>query len=369
MRNYLKNFLGYRTKRKIVVIESDDWGSIRTKDKCAYEKMLIKGLDVDKNPFTRFDSLESNDDLIHLFEILMKYKDINGRYANMTPMYIMANPNFNAIRANDYTKFEFETFTETYKKYPNHDRVADLIQEGIRERIFQPELHGREHVNAPRWMRLLQDVNSVARISFDNESIGAMALHGKLSSPYLNTFNAEFPEDFSYIQENLTDAVKLFSDSFGYSPSHFIEPNEFGPMEIERILSDLGINYILRAKFTRYSKYNNLQTRRYLHWLGKRNNWNQIYLTRNCTFEPHMTLNSGDVVGLCLKEIAYAFYMNKPAIIISHRASYIGSISELNRKFGLMNLNLLLKSILKYWPDVEFLSSKELGNIIRNSSN
>ena len=222
MRNYFKNLLGFSTKRKLLVIESDDWGSIRTKDKIAYERMLSRGLDVDENSYTQFDSLESNDDLTRLFEVLTKFKDCNGRYATFTPMYIMANPNFDAISANGFTKYEYDVFTETYKKYPNHDRVANLIQEGINERIFLPELHGREHINAPRWMRLLQNKNSVVRISFENESIGASRLHGNLSSPYLNTFTAELANDLSYVQKSLTDAVGIFKASFGYSPNHFI---------------------------------------------------------------------------------------------------------------------------------------------------
>ena len=41
MRN-LSNLPGWRTKRKIVVIESDDWGSIRMPSKRAYEELKLK---------------------------------------------------------------------------------------------------------------------------------------------------------------------------------------------------------------------------------------------------------------------------------------------------------------------------------------
>jgi hypothetical protein len=105
IRNIFKNIVGFSTKRKILVIESDDWGSIRTKDKYAYDTMLGAGLDVDKNPFTMFDALESNDDLSRLYEVLTKYKDGNGRNPVFTPMYIMANPNFEAIKSNRFTKY------------------------------------------------------------------------------------------------------------------------------------------------------------------------------------------------------------------------------------------------------------------------
>jgi hypothetical protein len=368
IRNIFKNIVGFSTKRKILVIESDDWGSIRTKDKYAYDTMLGAGLDVDKNPFTMFDALESNDDLSRLYEVLTKYKDGNGRNPVFTPMYIMANPNFEAIKSNRFTKYEFEHFFETSKKYPNHDQIELLIEQGINAKIFMPELHGREHINAPRWMRLLQKEDKVAIISFNNYSFGAMAFNGIITDPYLNTFAAEFPEEINYVQENLTDAVKMFKETFGYAPSHFIEPNEYGPIEIEKILHDLEIQYILRAKFTKYSNYHNTFTKNHFHWLGKQNKWKQTYITRNCTFEPLRPLDLDDVVASCLSEIENSFFWGKPAIISSHRASYVGSISEDNQLNGLHQLDCLLKNIVKKWPEVEFMSSTELGNYIKSTS-
>lgn len=366
LRKSLKNIVGYRTERKIVVIESDDWGSIRTKDKIAFDSMLDKGLDVDKNSYTMYDALESNDDLTSLFEILVKYKDCHGKHPVFTPMYIMANPDFEAIRSNGFSKFEFEHFLETCKKYPNHDEVGSLIQQGINAKIFMPELHGREHLNAPRWLRMLQKHDKVASISFENESFGAMAFNGKKTVPYLNTFTAEFPNEIAYVRENLSDAVRMFTETFGYEPSHFIEPDDFGPFEIESILHELGVRYLLRAKSTKYANYHNTFTRKYFHWIGKRNKWNQVYLTRNCTFEPHRPLDLKDVVASCINEIENAFFWKKPAVIISHRASYIGSINKNNQINGLKQLDILLKTIVSKWPEVEFMTSTELGDIIIN---
>ena len=46
-RKNISNIPGWRTNRKILVIESDDWGSVRIKDKTAYEALKKKGLKVD----------------------------------------------------------------------------------------------------------------------------------------------------------------------------------------------------------------------------------------------------------------------------------------------------------------------------------
>ena len=47
----LLNIPGWRTKRKIVVIESDDWGSIRMPSRDIYEKLLAEGYRVDLNKY------------------------------------------------------------------------------------------------------------------------------------------------------------------------------------------------------------------------------------------------------------------------------------------------------------------------------
>jgi hypothetical protein len=366
MKNHLKNIVGFRTKRRIVVIESDDWGSIRTRSKHDYEEMLHKGLYLDNNSYTMFDCLESNSDLTSLFDVLSGIKDSNGRHPVFTPMYIMGNPDFAKIEESGFNQYHFEHFLETCKHYPNHDKVGELIKQGIDNKIFVPALHGREHVNANRWLRLLKNGNTGLLIQFSHQSFGADNYKGELIPMYLGTFDPQIEKDIEYIKSSLQDAVHMFKDTFGFAPEHFIEPNEYGPIEIEKILSDLGIKFLLRAKLTAYSNYHNTKTRKYFHWIGKKNKWNQIYLTRNCTFEPHTSLNT-DWVGKTMKEIETAFFWKKPAVIISHRASYIGSISAENQMNGLTKLKTLLKSIVSRWPDVEFMTSMELGHLIEEN--
>ena len=62
LRNIINTF-GYKTNRKIVVFESDDWGSIRMPSKLAYSNLLKKGIGVDKSLYDTLDSLEKKEDL------------------------------------------------------------------------------------------------------------------------------------------------------------------------------------------------------------------------------------------------------------------------------------------------------------------
>ena len=99
-------------------------------------------------------------------------------------------------------------------------------------------------------------------------------------------------------------------------------------------------------------------------WLGKYyKEIDTINITRNGHFEQ---VDPGhDWVNECLVEIDSAFKFHKPCVISSHRVNYIGVINEKNADEGLRKLDELLKEIIKKWPDVEFLTSTELGDIIR----
>lgn len=72
--NNLIDFYYFRTNRKIIVFESDDWGSIRMPSKDVYDTMLNKGYPVDIRPFEKYDSLESDEDIEALFEVLKKLR-------------------------------------------------------------------------------------------------------------------------------------------------------------------------------------------------------------------------------------------------------------------------------------------------------
>jgi hypothetical protein len=103
------------------------------------------------------------------------------------------------------------------------------------------------------------------------------------------------------------------------------------------------------------------------HYQGEKNAMGQYYLVRNCVFEPSQYPVHHDNVGECLKGIQNAFFWKKPAIITSHRLNFIGFIHPENRERNLKQFRDLLENILKKWPDVEFMSSVDLGDTISES--
>ena len=87
-KNYI-NFRGWRTNRKIVVIESDDWGGIRMANQDVVEKALKYRPSIEKNKFLLYDGLERQVDLENIFDLLVKHKDFKGNH----PIAIGPQPN------------------------------------------------------------------------------------------------------------------------------------------------------------------------------------------------------------------------------------------------------------------------------------
>ena len=106
---------------------------------------------------------------------------------------------------------------------------------------------------------------------------------------------------------------------------------------------------------------------RKLNYLGRKTKFGQVHLIRNVFFEPVQWKDRTEI-NTTFKEISNAFKNNQPAIICSHRVNYIGRIDSENRRRNLIALRELLEGIWSKWPDVQFMSSDQLGEKIVQES-
>lgn len=359
----LVNIRGWRTNRKIVVIESDDWGSMRMPSKEAYEKLLQKGIRVDQSLFDKYDTLEQREDLEHLFNTLISYKDKNGNHPIFTFNTVMGNPAFERIEEDQFEEYYREDLFTSYKRY-NQDDIADLWYRAMETDLIRPQFHAREHLNVSLWMKALRNNHSETVTAFNHRFFGL-----KTQTPsseqrhYLAAYWAEDECDYTNKINILEDGLEIFRKKFSFTSESFIACNYVLPVSMEKPLSDLGIKYIQtqRGHIAPDISTGNIGIDR--HFTGQATNFKQLYLVRNCFFEPTLDQDT-DSVNRCLKEIKAAFRWNKPAILSSHRINYVGGMTTANRNRGLEQLSELLKKVLKRWPEVEFLSSDKLGSLI-----
>lgn len=112
----LLNIPGWRTKRHIVVIESDDWGSIRMPSIEVYDKLIKDGVRLGKYGYEKVDTIASRDDLEKLFEVCDSFKDINGRPVVITANAVVANPDFQKIKESGFSTYFYEPITTTMER-------------------------------------------------------------------------------------------------------------------------------------------------------------------------------------------------------------------------------------------------------------
>ncbi len=359
---------GWRTKRHLVVIESDDWGSIRMPSREVYDEFMRRGIRVDKDPYCRYDNLATKHDLENLFEVLRSVKDKNGHPAVITANTLSANPVFEKIKESDFTQYYFEPFTETLKRDAAHADAFEMWQKGIAEGIFHPQSHGREHLYVKKWLRTLQNGDPVTRTAFDLGTWGLTAhVDPSIRDYYMGAFNSSEDADIREFEKIIDGALRMFREIFVFDSTSFTPTTYEWSPKIETCLIEHGVKYV-QCTFQQKVPIGDDNGVKVLYrgFQGTRTKAGLIRLFRNCFFEPS-TKENYDWYGDCMKRIEIAFKWGKAANISIHRVNFIGSIDHGNTDKNLPEFQRLLQEIVRRWPDVEFITSDQLGEIIENS--
>lgn len=363
------NFRGWTTDRKIVVIESDDWGSICMPSSEVYSNLQKDGFRVDLCSYAQFDSLANEEDLDSLFTVLKKIKDFKGNYPVITANTIMTNPDFEKIKDSGFKDYHYELFTNSLKRCPTAKNSFKFWRMGIEDNLFIPQFHGREHLNVKSWMNALNDEKSDYRSAFDYDVCWLGPAHeNKTGVSYRATYDTLEYKDLIKQKNEIAEGLKLFRNLFGYPSDSFIAPNFIYHSELHPTLHDGGVRYIQGMKYQKHPILKNTKRNKIRRTQGEKNEKGQYNLVRNCVFEPSQFPEDFDNIGECLKGIRNAFFWRKPAVITAHRLNFIGHIVPENRSKNLKLFQELLMLIKKEWPTVEFMSSSELGKLIEETN-
>ncbi|MEN9571750.1 MAG: hypothetical protein RL172_2981 [Bacteroidota bacterium] len=358
--NYV-NLRGWRTKRKILVIESDDWGAIRTASKAAWDSLVAKNIPLNSNYFSRFDCLESTQDLNELFNLLSSFKDKQGNPLCITANALVANPNFEAIQQSNFQQYHYELITATYSRYPDGIGTFNTWQKGMAEHLLYPQFHGREHINPAEWMRVLQTGDANERLAFEHQTILGLD-NPAVSDRYLNytsAFNYNTSAEASGFETIIKEGLAHFKELFGFTSKSFVAPCGIRSDDIDDWLKQNGVLYHQVAR--QFVPDGNGGVYPKNRWWGDVNKQGQLYWRRNGTFEPSRDWNF-DWVNSVLKDAEYAFRWGKPLVLNSHRVNYVGGLDIKNRENTLRLLSAIVKKLQQRYPDIEFMSSDQLGD-------
>ena len=332
----------------------------------SFKRFRLQDIPVDRLHIDSVDSLESSEDLVYLYETLNRFKDYNGINPVLTAFSVVANPDFEKIEAMGRREYHYELVTNTYARNHHTTGTYALIIEGIKNRLYIPQFHGREHIHVIRWIEAINSGSLKEEIAFKERAI-ISTMHTKEVNPFRRNYFAAFDSynslEIKMINNILREGLDIFEDLFGYRSFSFAAQGSIWSDEILETLWDSGVKLIGGQQLVPYpdDKYKLVN-----HLWGRKNRYGQIYWRRNCTFEPARDQNY-DWVSRCLNEIEIAFRWGKPAIISSHRENFIGSIFPENRDRSLKKLRVLLAEVLKRWPDIEFMSTEQIGVLMLES--
>jgi len=365
--DHLKNLIGWKTNRKIVTFSIDDYGNVRLASKQAKRNIEKSGSQLFSR-FDAYDTLETKKDLSALYEVLSSVKDKNGNPVVFTAFSVPVNVDFEKMEETGYKEYYYERLYDTFNKLSAVDPVAYegtwcLWKEGMKKKLIHPEFHGREHFNLKVFKEKLGTKDKKLMLSLKNRSLTSIADSGYSTISFTAAFDFYRFEENNSFESIIKDGLDQFEKVFGFRAKHFTSPGGREHPIIHKYLNENGIQYIntplLKKEHQGKGKY-----KRRFHYSGKQNKLGQNFQVRNCVFEP--TLNTSmDWVDYTFKQVETALKLKRPAIISSHRVNFCGHIDPKNREKGLSALKELLKKITDKYPDVEFMTSTELGNLLK----
>jgi hypothetical protein len=363
MNKNLSNLLGWRTNRKIIVIESDDWGSFRFKN-AQTRDLFLPPDQKDKCWMSYNDCFESAEDIEKLLEVIKSVNDKNGKAAKFTFLMNPSNPDFKKIKNANFKQFYQESFLQTLEKRNDGQEILNLYKEGSSKDLIEVAFHGREHLNVNLWMKDLQNRDKIAHLGFENSMWGfSKSYIADLKYGYRSTFDIKNLQELPSLENNIKEGIAILNKTFNQNTTYFLPPNGPYHLDLNKELVKNGIKNIGLSKLHQNPTENGI-FKKHLFWVGKKTKTGLTVITRNVIFEPGSPKHK-DWLTRALMDIENAFKSKKPAVISSHRVNYVGTLNLENRSKSLIQLRKLLNKIIEKWPDVEFMTSSELGELMQ----
>ncbi len=331
---YLPYYLRKKTNRKIVVIESDDWGQERATNKDAINWAEWK---YGKDNFTRWttDSLETIEDLKLLFDLLNSFQNSFQNNPIITANFITHN-----IDYKNSSTLTFKSIAET------NPALHQMYLTGMNQNILRPQLHGFCHYNLSQVYNYFNSIEG--KEEFENNFFFAKTtIKGNLS-----TLEGECATSNLNYEAQLISAQRVFNETFGFYSETFVPPRFIIDSKIIKLLSKNKIKCMQGG-----NRLVNANKQKYLVPFYRKH-LNQIWLNRNCRLDPHIDYNYNS--GQCIDSINWAFKNQQPAVIDFHRVNLSGNFTPEYRDKSLHELAKVLTYLKVNHPDTLFISSDNL---------
>jgi hypothetical protein len=334
---------------KVVCFESDDWGCCAwAPDEYALQRVSalreVRAYWQSRRLWPWIDgSLETPDDVRCLCDFLERFTGGDGRPAVFTPCYIVGNPDFERIAADNLGAYYDITIDQGVPSRWERGDFVGAAREGYERRVWRPEYHARLHHTQPHlWLQAVRDGNPEAGALFEEQMFQCSERVG------------EYEEmDEATQREWVGGGIEAFERAFGCRP--YCGINGDATEVTEGIWQEMGI----KARLNRWQ-----------HRMGQRSpHGDAVYLRRNARLEPLGLDDEYAQSGFtrCWWEVRRAWEACEPAVISTHRKNYVSFVAEQQRQ-GYMQLEQLLVAIAESAPDTAYLTSTEIAQLYKTGT-
>lgn len=315
-------------RRPVLIFESDDWGPGEAAHASALQRLA---------------------------ELLAAHRDRDGRHPVMTLGVVLALADTRRIREAEVTEY-FRVYLESC------DEVAAAMRAGVERGVFAPQLHGLEHYWAPALLaRAWRDAEVKAWLTAEGLP-RSEALPAPLQSRWADA--AQLPTrplaDIE-IDAAVAEEVGRFRQVFGVPPAVAVPPTFVWTPVVERAWARHGVRCVVtpgRRYGGRDEKGRPLAEGDAI-VNGAPGAGEVIYVVRDDYFEPAR----GHTAARALRALRLKTGLGRPTLLEMHRYNFIDDAAVAERAYA--EIAALLDQVVAAYPDVAFLSTEALAEILR----
>lgn len=335
------------SKRKAIVLESDDWGGVtRTAtpnaEACRQAEPLW-AVSRGRYDTWRKGSLETVEHMQRLFEVLQAFRGGDGRPVVFSPMVLVGNPDFDAIEANGFTAYVDIGIDQGWPAPWRGEGTIEKAREGMKLGIWRPEYHGRtHHYSGQRWVDVLRGREDDTLLGFF-----ALRMFG-ISECKVGIEYDDMDEAAQY--EWTKVGIERFERCFGRRPDCAI--NSDATEVTERVWQRFGVKVRLNAQ-------NKGRT------MGETNpDTGMFYITRNVMLEPQGQPDDQTNRGCsgAYAKTLEVWAANQPACVSIHRKNFT-SLDPEEDATSWSQFEQYLSSIQTNHPDAAYLCDWEAAQL------
>ncbi|HZP86001.1 MAG TPA: hypothetical protein VFB54_04215, partial [Burkholderiales bacterium] len=241
--------------------------------------------------------------------------------------------------------------------------VRDAMFEGTAKGVFALQLHGLEHFWPPSLMKVATSNEFAARWLTGPALPQTEDLPAHLQSRWIDASalpsQALSPDD---IAAAVHQEIQAFSETFGHPAEVVVPPTFVWNMEVEHAWIRHGIRCVVTpgCRYEHRGVDGKLVRGQPLFHNGERGPDGLRYVVRNDYFEPQLGHSSADA----LLSVDRSTRLGRPTLFETHRFNFLG----MNGEAAMRELESLVRHVLEKYPEVVFLSTRELAACYATSS-